>query len=112
MLASLYRQIDFVFLLSKLESFSNNIIEAWTFGKPLIASDEEWTHAICGDSAIYVERSSPEEIASQITSCLNDEKRITQVVEAGKKILSEYPTIEERTEQELSFIEEVYAQSH
>lgn len=112
MLASLYRQIDFVFLLSKLESFSNNIIEAWTFGKPLIASDEEWTHAICGDSAIYVERSSPEEIASQITSCLNDEKRITQVVEAGKKILSEYPTIEERTEQELSFIEKVYAQSH
>lgn len=111
-LPSLYRQIDFVFLLSKLESFSNNIIEAWTYRKPLIASDEEWTHAICGESAIYANRDSPEHIASCIVRCLNDENVLSLRVESGKKMIKSYPTIEERTHQELNFIEEVYAQSH
>ncbi len=112
MLPSLYRQIDFVFLLSKLESFSNNIIEAWTYHKPLIASDEAWTHSICGESAIYVNRNNPECIADCIALCLKKETEVNAAVEAGKKLLTSYPTIEERTDQELSFIEQVYAQSH
>lgn len=112
MLPNLYRKIDFVFLLSKLESFSNNIIEAWTYAKPLIASDEEWTHAICGNSAIYVERDNPEKIASCIIDCLKNKTTTSSAVEIGRKLLASYPTIEERTRQELNFIEEIYAQSH
>ncbi len=111
-LKSLYNQVDFVFLLSKLESFSNNIIEAWTYEKPLVASDEEWTHSICDNAAVYVQRDNPEQIANVIEKCLKEPDSLVPVVSSGMEQLAGYPTIEERTEQELEFIEQVYAQSH
>jgi glycosyltransferase involved in cell wall biosynthesis len=73
-LFSLYSQIDYVFLLSKLESFSNNIIEAWTYKKVLVISDEEWSHGICKNAALYVNRDSPSEIVSKIINQINNKK--------------------------------------
>ena len=109
-LSSLYSQVDFVFLLSLLESFSNNIIEAWYFGKPLVVADEEWSRSICSDGACYVNRDDPYQIASRIFSLLKETKT-NALVEKGKRQLDAYPSIDERTMQELEYVKSIAQRS-
>ena len=110
-LYSLYEQIDIVFLLSKLESFSNNIIEAWTFKRLLVVADEPWSRDICKNGAIYVNRNSVIQIADIIESYLSGNK-YDEIVHCGTIVGATYPSIEQRTRQELSFIKEVYDTSN
>lgn len=107
-LKSLYDQIDYVFLLSKLESFSNNIIESWFFKKPLIVTDADWSRSICGEAALYVERDSINDIVEKILLIHSDSELRQRIISNGSIKLKEYPTIEERINQELEFLRNVY----
>lgn len=106
-LASLYQQVDFIFLLSKLESFSNNIIEAWYFRKPLFVAEEAWSQAICKDGAVYVERGSASRVAEAVISLIEDKEMLLEIVNNGSKQLQTYPSIDERTIEEISFLKDV-----
>lgn len=105
-LSALYRKIDYVFLLSRLESFSNNIIESWYFEKPLIISDAEWARGICKDAAVYVDRDDPKEIVKKI---IEAEKSgdINKVVLQGIEECRTYPSIQERTRQEICYVKKI-----
>lgn len=107
-LASLYNQIDCVLLLSRLESFSNNIIEAWYFQRPLIVSSEEWARSICENAALFVDRNSVDSVLSAIESVMSDECMTSVVVKNGLNKLSSYPTIQDRVKLEIEYIREVY----
>ncbi len=107
-LESLYRQVDFVFLLSKLESFSNNIIEAYTFKKPLIVSNETWAKQLCGKAAIYVERNDPKDIFNKINKLINDTDSYDKYINLGSQQLKKFPMIEEKINQEFNFLKYVY----
>ncbi len=106
-LQDLYGKIDFVFLLSLLESFSNNIIEAWNYRKPLIISDEVWAHSICDDAAAYVERDNIKHIVEKTIQLLDSAELYQRVVKNGLIKLANYPSIDTRVNQELAFIKEV-----
>ncbi|MBS7198815.1 MAG: glycosyltransferase [Bacteroidales bacterium] len=107
-LASLYQQVDVVYLLSKLESFSNNIIEAWTYKKPLIISNEEWAHSICSEGAIYVDRNSARDIANVTLGLCENQNYREKIVNNGFKQLQTYPSIQDKTKQEWNFINRIY----
>jgi len=106
-LKSLYEQVDLIFLLSKLESFSNNIIEAWHFRKPLLISNEEWSRSICNDAAVYVDRLDARQIAKEAHSLFNNLEYQRDLIEKGMKETESYPSVYERTKQELSYVEEI-----
>jgi len=106
-LASLYSQVDYVMLLSKLESFSNNIIEAWQFRKPLITSSEEWAKSICRNAAFYVNRDSAKAIALQLKYLENNPVSIQKIIENGDKELATFPSIDVRIREELVFVRSV-----
>lgn len=106
-LQSLYEQVSYVFLLSKLESFSNNIIESWFFRRPLIVTDAPWARSICGSAALYVERSSTLDIVEKVASIVSDAELQLMIVAEGVEKLKEYPTIEERINQEMEFLKHV-----
>jgi len=107
-LKSLYAQIDVVLLMSKLESFSNNIIEAWHFKKPLVVSDEKWARGICKNAAFYINRESPENIAESIHNLQSKLKLKNRLIEEGLSQLKYYPSIIEKTKQEIAFLEQIY----
>jgi glycosyltransferase involved in cell wall biosynthesis len=110
-LASLYEKIDYVFLLSKLESFSNNIIESWYFDKVLVVADEPWSRGICKSAAVYVDRDSVEDIANKLRHCINDDNTVKNILAEGKMMLKKYPSIEQRITMEMEFIKYVYENS-
>lgn len=103
-LPDLYEKIDIVMLLSLLESFSNNIIEAWYYKRSLIISDELWARSICKDAACYVSRNDVEKISKTIESISNSPTFVKKLVNMGSKRLLEFPTVKERLAQELIFI--------
>lgn len=104
----LFNKIDGVGLFSLLESFSNNIIEAWHFKKPLFISDEEWSRAICKNAAVYVDRNSAKDIAAKIMAYRNDGPYKEKLELNMKEILKEYPTPKEKVAMQLEFIKKVY----
>jgi glycosyltransferase involved in cell wall biosynthesis len=103
-LPALYACCDIIFLLSKLESFSNNILEAWYFRKPLVVSDESWSRAICKDAALYVDRNSIVSIADAIQEVLTNRELNEQLIRNGERELSYYPSIAERILEEKSYL--------
>lgn len=107
-LGILYKSVDFVFLLSKLESFSNNIIESWYYKKLLIVSDEEWSKSICEESAFYVNRDSSIEIIKRMIFLEKNPNIEKKIIKSGTKMIKQYPTIKNRILQELKFLDNVY----
>ena len=107
-LPDLYNKVDQVILLSLLESFSNNIIESWFFKRPLIISDELWARSICGDAAYYVPRNDVKSIALTIMNLSECKHTVSNIVVKGTAALAQFPDINERLEQELSYLESFY----
>lgn len=107
-LRALYQNIDYVFLLSKLESFSNNIIESWFFQKVLVISDKEWSKAICEDGALYVKRDNPLDIVEKIFALEEDSTKKASIIAKGDQILKTYPSMKEKVNLELNYISSLY----
>jgi len=92
----LYQRADALLSLSDLESFSNNYMEAWKAGLPLIASDRDFAREICKDSAIYVEPHNCRDIANKITELASSSELRNKLIRIGKGLLFQLPTLDER----------------
>lgn len=77
------RRVDGVINISKLESFSNNWVEAWAAELPLISVDADWARASCNDAAIYVDPLRVKETASRMYDLYCDRKTYNKVIQAG-----------------------------
>ncbi len=107
-LSDVYARSDYVLLLSGMESFSNNIIEAWVYEKPLIISDKQWARSICKDAAIYVERENSNGIANNIDILQRNNELYTEMISKGKKELTHYPSPAEKVRRQYEFIETIF----
>jgi glycosyltransferase involved in cell wall biosynthesis len=92
----LYNMGDYVVSLSDLDSFSNNYMEAWKTGIPLIVSDRDFSRSICGDSAIYVEPHRTDDVADKFIAIVGDVELRSMLVRAGKERLKLLPNQKER----------------
>lgn len=103
--AEAYRACQAVILPSQLESFSNNIAEAWTMRRPLLITDMDWSRALCGEGALYVPYNDAAAAAAQLVRLKTDQGLYRSLVTRGQEALASYPTSEERFGQYLSLIE-------
>lgn len=95
-------------LLSKLECFSSNVVEAFYFERPLLISDEPWARAACKSSAAYVKRDDPVDISAKISEILKNNKFSEKLKEEGKKRLMEFNTPESKVQKQVEFLEYIY----
>jgi len=93
---SVYDRADFLMNLSDLESFSNNYMEAWKAGLPLICSDTDFARGICESSAVYVDPHNPEEAARVIDRLLENDAMQCELASAGKQRLASLQTLEQK----------------
>ena len=103
-LQDLYQKTNCLLLLSKLESFSNNIIEAWKFKSPLVISNEHWARGICENSALYCDRDSCIDITSRLVEVSKSPAVRDELINSGLDQLKKYPSDEERFFQEIELL--------
>lgn len=106
-MVAIAQESNAVLLLSKLESFSNTVLEAWASSRPLVVSDETWSRAICGGAAIYATRSDPADISDAIVDSLTDATLTRSSIEQGYVELAKYPTAIERAQAIVRFAESI-----
>ncbi len=82
--------------LADLESFSNNYMESWLVGRPILASDRDFARAICGDSAIYVEPHDPDSVLAGLRALAGGKVDLGHMIDDGKRRLAALPTMQER----------------
>ncbi|MGL0957077.1 glycosyltransferase [Vibrio vulnificus] len=70
---ALYEATDCLLMPTYLESFSGTYVEAMYHRKLILTSDRDFSRVICGESAIYFDPNSVEDILEKICFCLNDE---------------------------------------
>lgn len=104
-LPDFYESVDAIFLLSNLESFSNNIAESWAFARPIILQDVEWARAVCESSGYYMEFENLEKEALRLVSFCNNKEEIYSLVMEGRKNLNLLNTHEEKLQKEINYIE-------
>jgi glycosyltransferase involved in cell wall biosynthesis len=102
-----YDRADFLMNLSDLESFSNNYMEAWKAGLPLICSNTDFARHICADSAVYVNQHDPATAADEIIALLRREDEQKRLADKGKLYLGELPTIQQKMDQVMQVIRQV-----
>ena len=84
MLRALYAGVDAVVLPSLLESFSGVYVEAMALGVPIITSDRDFAHVVCGDAAIYVDPTDPGAIAQAIARLASNPELRSDLVRKGR----------------------------
>ena len=83
-LAGYYRNCQALFLPTLLESFSGTYLEAMHFGVPILTSDLDFAHAVCGDAAIYFDPWDPVSIKNAILRLKGDPALGAELVAKGR----------------------------
>lgn len=99
---SLYEEVDFMFLPTLLECFSASYAEAMIMGKPILTSDLDFAHTVCGDAAVYFNPLDADDIAQKIIGLSLNKKKRTKLIEEGRKKARKLITPGNRTNKYLS----------
>lgn len=82
-----YRHCDALLMPTLLESFSATYLEAMHFGLPILTSDLDFAHAICGDAALYFDPWDPGSIKDAILTLKRDPELRRNLAARGKRRL-------------------------
>ncbi|MBF0466473.1 MAG: glycosyltransferase [Nitrospirae bacterium] len=86
----IYRCCDAVLMPSHLESFSATYLEAMAFSKPLMVSDLDFAHEICGDAALYFDPYNAVSMADTVVRLLSEPSLGQRCIEKGKEQYAKY----------------------
>lgn len=90
--SSLIHCVNAMGTFSRLESFSNNFIEAWRMKKPLVVTDADWARDSCGTAALYVNPENASETAEHLMNLMHSNTMAETLINEGDHQLAGYPT--------------------
>ena len=83
-LGAYFRNMDALIMPTLLESFSGSYLEAMHFGLPILTSDLDFAHEVCGDSAIYFDPWDAEAVKNAILKLKRNPELAEDLVSKGK----------------------------
>ena len=103
---SLYEQADVMFQPTLLECFSATYPEAMKMQRPIVTTDIEFAHGLCGPAAHYYSPLSAEDAARAIYEVATDAALRRRLVEAGREQLGHFDTYTERARKLIGIVEQ------
>lgn len=90
-LAAYYKNCDCLILPTTLESFSGTYIEGMQYDCPILTSDLDFAHEVCGDAAFYFDPWDSESIARAMREVMiNEVERKKKIKRGQDRILTNY----------------------
>lgn len=102
---SLYRQATFMFLPTLLECFSASWAEAMKMNVPILTSDLDFAHGICGEAAEYFDPYTPKSIGDKIVALYNNPQRQKDLISKGQQQLLFFQDNKSRASSYLNILE-------
>ena len=107
----LYRDAHICFMPSLLETFSASYPEAMALGRPIVTTDLDFAHAVCGNAAEYFAPLEPDSAARAILRLADNEDLWQARLLGGRQVLDNLPTARQKYEQYVGAIRETVAGS-
>jgi glycosyltransferase involved in cell wall biosynthesis len=82
-LAAWYRHTDALFMPTLLESFSGTYLEAMAHERPILTSDLDFAHEVCGQAALYFDPRDPQQACREIIRLKDDPSVRAALLQAG-----------------------------
>lgn len=102
-----YKQCNLMFMPSLLECFTATYPEAMRMEVPIVTTDLEFAHGLCGDAACYYDALDAGAAAEAIYRVATDKEYARALTEAGKKQLKTFDNYEQRVEKLIHILETI-----
>jgi glycosyltransferase involved in cell wall biosynthesis len=106
-LASVYSGASLVFLPTLREASTSVYPEAFYFRRPLVTSNLDFAHELCGDAAVYVAPDDPRQSAESLLKVISDESFRRSLVDRGIRQLASYLSPEAKFRKQIEVIQRV-----
>ncbi len=105
-LASAYRDASAVFLPTLREVSTAVYPESFLFRRPLVTSDLDFAHELCGDGALFVDPLNPEVMAGKLIDlALQPTLRAQAVANGERQLAATYPSPARKLEMQIALLE-------
>lgn len=106
--STLYRYTDALLMPTLLESFSLTYVEAMRFELPILTSDYDFAHEVCGQAALYFDPLDPAAIAAAVARLARQHQLRTDLKDRGIERVRQFGhSWREITEQYVRLLREV-----
>lgn len=103
----LYKQADIMFMPTLMECFTATYPEAMRMGVPVVTTDLEFAHGLCGNAACYYSPVDPQDAADALHKVSTDRKYALQLIEEGYMQLKKFDDYEQRALKLITILEEI-----
>lgn len=104
---NLYAQSDIMFMPTLVECFTATYPEAMRMNVPVVTTDLEFAHSLCGDAACYYSAINAEAAAEAIYKMATDKGYAARLVANGKKQLQKFDNYEQRVDKLVKILEKI-----
>ena len=104
---NLYEQADIMFMPTLMECFTATYPEAMRMEVPIVTTDLEFAHGLCGDAACYYSALDPAAAAEAIYKVATDNNYRLQLTTNGKEQLKKFDNYEQRADKLVGILEEM-----
>jgi glycosyltransferase involved in cell wall biosynthesis len=105
-LARAYGVADALILPTLLESCTRTYSEAMSHGLPILTSDRDFAHHLCGDAALYFNPLDPASVAHCMAAIMTSHALREDLATNGRRILAALPSRDEVAAQFVAVLEQ------